>query len=181
MSTYIESLNTLTRQYNDAIRALIASYDMETSQSVLNLGSSRLRRQYSQKYDVLKGEYMRKRRQLFNDYKLANPEWFRWRKIWGWTFVVGVLLAMVCCGAYMPADESAPTSSALMDGDGASSETIYWNAENIPIPYLQDATQYVSNPDSVLTQGAVDRMNITLQKLEKRTGHPVCRHCCQPH
>ena len=80
MSTYIESLNTLTRQYNDAIRALIASYDMETSQSVLNLGSSRLRRQYSQKYDVLKGEYMRKRRQLFNDYKLANPEWFRWRK-----------------------------------------------------------------------------------------------------
>ena len=104
MSTYIESLNTLTRQYNDAIRALIASYDMETSQSVLNLGSSRLRRQYSQKYDVLKGEYMRKRRQLFNDYKLANPEWFRWRKIWGWTFVVGVLLAMVCCGAYMPAD-----------------------------------------------------------------------------
>ena len=39
MSTYIESLNTLTRQYNDAIRALIASYDMETSQSVLNLGS----------------------------------------------------------------------------------------------------------------------------------------------
>lgn len=170
MSTYIESLNTLTRQYNDAIRALIASYDMETSQSVLNFGSSRLRRQYSQKYDVLKGEYMRKRRQLFNDYKLANPEWFRWRKIWGWTFVVGVLLAMVCCGAYMPADESAPTSSALMDGDGASSETIYWNAENIPIPYLQDATQYVSNPDSVLTQGAVDRMNITLQKLEKELG-----------
>ena len=166
MSTYIESLNTLTRQYNDAIRALIASYDMETSQSVLNLGSSRLRRQY----DVLKGEYMRKRRQLFNDYKLANPEWFHWRKIWGWTFVVGVLLAMVCCGAYMPADESAPTSSTLMDGDGASSETIYWNAENIPIPYLQDATQYVSNPDSVLTQGAVDRMNITLQKLEKELG-----------
>ena len=49
-------------------------------------------------------------------------------------------------------------------------ENTYWNAENIPIPYLQDATQYVSNPDSVLTQGAVDKMNVTLKRLEDEMG-----------
>ena len=51
------------------------------------------------------------------------------------------------------------------DNDNAA-EVTYWNADNIPIPYLQDSTQYVSNPDHVLQQPTVDRMNITLKKLE---------------
>ena len=165
---YIDNINQLTRQYNDAIRALEASYDMESTQSHgWNLTSSHLKRQYSKQYDALIREYSGKRRQLLSDYRRANPEWSKWRTIWGWVFVVGVLMAVVCCGASLPMDDSSPVASQALDG---TAETTYWNADNVPVPYLQDATQYVSNPDGVLTSDAVGRMNVTLQKLEKELG-----------
>lgn len=167
---YLDNINQLTRQYNDAIRALEASYNMESTQSDgWNLTSSHLKRQYSKQYDVLAQEYSGKRRQLLKEYRQANPEWAKWRTFWGWLFVVGVVMAFICCGASMPVDDT-PTGTTSNMLNGAAGETTYWNADNIPIPYLQDSTQYVSNPDGVLTQGAVDRMNVTLQKIEHELG-----------
>lgn len=167
---YLDNINQLTRQYNDAIRALEASYNMESTQSDgWNLTSSHLKHQYSKQYDVLAQEYSGKRRQLLKEYRQANPEWAKWRTFWGWLFVVGVVMAFICCGASMPVDDT-PTGTTSNMLNGAAGETTYWNADNIPIPYLQDSTQYVSNPDGVLTQGAVDRMNVTLQKIEHELG-----------
>ncbi len=165
MNTYVENINQLTRQYNDAIRALEESFEMEESQLgfVERLTSNSLKREYSGRYDALASEYRSKCRQMFNDYKLSHPEWTRWRKIWGRVFVAGILLAMVYCSASLISYESTPVSSFYEE---ATTET-YWNADNIPIPYLQDATQYVSNPDSVLSQSAVNRMNVTLHSIEK--------------
>jgi uncharacterized membrane protein YgcG len=65
----------------------------------------------------------------------------------------------------LPSEEAPQATSAM-----SQQETVYWNAENIEIPYLKDSTQYVANPDYVLSQGAVDRMNITLQKLNLNLG-----------
>lgn len=163
MATYTDNINQLTEQYNDAIRALENSYDMEHSSQGLieNLLSTKLEEDYSKRYEALASEYRSKCREMFNDYKQANPEWAKWRKIWAWIFAAGIMLAMVCCGASLPAEEEAPALSAF-----AQQHTEAWNADNIPIPYLQDSTQYVSNPDSVLTQSAVDRMNETLQRIE---------------
>ena len=48
----------------------------------------------------------------------------------------------------------------------ARQEVKEWNAENIPVPYLQDRNQYVSNPDTVLRQATVDSMNVILRNLE---------------
>lgn len=159
--TYNDDINQLTRQYNDAIRALQDSYNMESTHSAgRNLSSSHLKRQYSKRYDALAREYAGKRQQIFNNYKLANPQWARRRTILGWLFVAGIVMAMVSCLGAMPADDSVPTHALAR-------QTEAWNADNIPIPYLQDATQYVSNPDSVLTQSAVNRMNLTLQRIEK--------------
>ena len=160
--TLTEDINRLTLQYNDAIRALEDSYEMENVHGLFS--SSRLKRQYSKKYEALASEYMRKRRELFNDFKLANPQWVRERRRWGLLFVIGIIMSMVCCVGAMPIEETPETS------EFAVIETAEWNADNIPIPYLQDSTQYVSNPDSVLTQPAVDRMNITLQRLNLELG-----------
>lgn len=43
----------------------------------------------------------------------------------------------------------------------------YWTPENIPLVYLQDRTKYVSNPDGVLDEWAVDSMNLILAGMEK--------------
>ena len=88
MAEFIEKINTLTRQYNDAITALEESYDMEASQEGLlqKLTSSKLKRQYSKKYEALAREYQGKKKAIFEQYKQANPEWTKLRKIWGKVF-----------------------------------------------------------------------------------------------
>lgn len=167
--TFSDNINQLTRQYNDAIRALENSYDMERSQqglSGLSLSSlrskSKLKRAYSQRYEALEREYRQKCNEMAAAYKKSHPQWAKWRNLWIWIFFGGFMAALVCCGAALPYEDApASTLSSTVEN------TPYWNAENIPIPYLQDDTQYVSNPDSVLSQGAVDRMNVTLQHLEK--------------
>ena len=171
MAEYINQIDILTRQYNDAITALEESYDMESSQQGLlqKLTSSKLKRQYSEKYEELAQEYFGKRKTIFEEYKKANPQWTKTRKIWGRVFYIGIIFAMVCCSAAMPWSEEpsfAATSQAVSDPQ----ETTLWNAENIPIPFLQDSTQYVSNPDHVLTQQTVDHMNITLKSLDNELG-----------
>jgi len=173
MNTYADNLNQLTRQYNDAIRAMEEAYEMENTGLGWNLSDRYLTRQYSKKYEVLAREYKQKSRQLFASYEQAHPEWARWRRIWGRVFIIGIVAMMTCCGATLVADDVASTN-ALYDEQqqalGASSAETYWNVDNIPIPYLQDSTQYVSNPDSVLTPSAVSRMNQTLQRLRLEQG-----------
>lgn len=45
-----------------------------------------------------------------------------------------------------------------------------WSAENVPIPFLRDSTQYVSDPDALLPQEAKDSANYYLQKLNVECG-----------
>lgn len=45
-----------------------------------------------------------------------------------------------------------------------------WSAENVPIPYLRDSTQYVSDPDGYLTKEERDSANFYLQKLNSDCG-----------
>ena len=171
--SYTEHLNRLTRQYNEAIRALNDSYTVESTQRYAwNLTAPHLKQQYSKRYKALAREYVSKRNQLTQDYKRSHPEWAKSRRLWGWIFVVGTLAAMVCCGAAIsvgdaPAAQSAPATSQAVN---AAQSVTYWNADNIPIPYLQDSTQYVSNPDRVLSQQTVDNMNVTLQRLNLDLG-----------
>lgn len=45
-----------------------------------------------------------------------------------------------------------------------------WTAETIPMVHLDDVTKYVCNPDGVLSQAAVDSIDLVLQKLEQDKG-----------
>ncbi len=174
MDEYKVSLDQLTNQYNQAIQALESAFELEKGQ----VGRvNKLREQYSVRYMHLAQEYKKKRQIIIEEYKQSHPEWTKARKMWGWIFVVGILTAMTCCTMALP-DSPEPEASSALSGSAAenpshalsgspaeSAEVTYWNADNIPIPYLQDSTQYVSNPDHVLSQQTVDNMNATLQRL----------------
>ena len=165
--TYAENIRQITRKYNDAIRALEDSYKLETAQRgwLQGLTSGSLKRDYSRRYDVLAGEYRTKCRQALETEKRAHPSWAKGRTAVGVLLVVSIVLMFICCGASMEKIESSP--SAVV---GNTAERRYWNAENIPMPHLQDATQYVSNPDNILTRPAVDRMNATLKRMDDSLG-----------
>lgn len=51
----------------------------------------------------------------------------------------------------------------------ACSAAIY-TPDNLPIPYLKDKTQYVSNPDGILAQETVDSLNLWLGQMEAAHG-----------
>ena len=165
--TYAESIKKLTLQYNDTIRALQDSYDLENAQRgwLQGMTGKSLKRNYSTRYEALAGEYRAKCRQVLEAEKRAHPSWAKGRTVSGMFLVVSIVLMFICCGYSMEEAESSP--SAVMSN---TTEKRYWNAENIPIPHLQDATQYVSNPDNILTQQTVDRMNMTLKRMDDSLG-----------
>ena len=162
--TYAERIKQLTLQYNEAIRGLERSYKTEKSvrNGTYGFSSSLLREQYSDRYDELVAEYRAQSRQILQKMKLDDPSWAKGRTWLGRLFVVGLVLMLGFCHHALPA-ESESSPSALMDSEG---EVKRWSADDIPIPYLQDATQYVSNPDNVLSAEAVGRMNATLKRME---------------
>ncbi len=45
-----------------------------------------------------------------------------------------------------------------------------YTPDDLPIPYLHDKTQYVSNPDGILSQTAVDSLNMWLGQMEASHG-----------
>ena len=45
-----------------------------------------------------------------------------------------------------------------------------WSADDVPVPYLKDSTQYVSDPDGLLTADVRDSANYYLQKLNVECG-----------
>lgn len=45
-----------------------------------------------------------------------------------------------------------------------------WNANNVPIPYLRDSTQYVADPDGLVERAQKDSANFYLQKLKLECG-----------
>lgn len=45
-----------------------------------------------------------------------------------------------------------------------------WNADNVPIPYLRDSTQYVSDPDNYVPAAMKDSANSYLRRLNVECG-----------
>ncbi len=166
MITYADNLKMLTNRYNNAIRQLKHSFMQEEHQTGMfgGMGSASLAQRYSNRYLQLAASYRQEAAQMLSLQQRANPSWAKWRKLWAWCFVAGVLLAVTCCQYALPAAE--PQAAVA----NTTESVTYWNAENIPIPFLQDSTQYVSNPDHVLSPQAVQRMNGTLLSLDKQLG-----------
>lgn len=160
-------INRLADKYNQAIGQLIDSYREEKSQlSWINLFSKEdLRGRYSSRYRRLEKEYQQEQQSYLQSWEHEHVNYTQFRSFWGWLFVIGICSAVFSCGASLSSEIPSAPASAL-----AADATTYWNAENIPIPHLQDATQYVSNPDHVLSSPTVEKMNKTLQLLDKELG-----------
>lgn len=162
-----QDMNSLTNSYNDVIRTLEDEYYRRKEDSIWSRGSSAAtKRQYSKRYEALAQEYHARQRERQRRLEREHPLWARARKVWGWIFVIGILSFVVTA---LPAtDDDNRAAGVASQAASTTGEVTYWNASNLPIPYLQDSTQYVSNPDNLLSRSIVDSMNIILRGLEDR-------------
>ena len=55
---------------------------------------------------------------------------------------------------------------AWTETDSLQAQTV-WNADNLPIPHYQDKTQWVSNPDQVVSPQETDSINALINRLHQ--------------
>lgn len=88
------------------------------------------------------------------------------KKFWNWVITGGICMSLLGClgSAYnvVAEEEATPPASFYKQGD------VEWNADNIPMPHLEDSTEYVANPDGILSEEALGRVNATLADLDHR-------------
>ena len=157
-----DDMNLLTQQYNEVIQMMEDSYKHE------NTSSFRTRKEYSKRYEKVEKEYKQNRKSKQESWMKAHPLWVKARKLWGRIFVIGLVSSMVSCIYTIGSEEEE--SHAIATQAVSNTETTYWNATNIPMPHLEDARQYVSNPDYVLSQATVDSLNLILQRMDSNLG-----------
>ena len=164
MSALSSQLAGYVQAYNGQVRVLKARYNDEKRLALFGSSKRELRKQYSSQYDSIKRDFERQKSFTIQEFQQRLKPFYSLRSLWGWTFAIILCSMVTTCIGSMVNDGThmdSPSTTARQQG-----EATYWNADNIPIPYLKDATQYVSNPDHVLSQPAVDRINVTMKQVE---------------
>lgn len=161
--TWEDEVNQLTSKFNEKVSNLKANYRKSEAQCEKDQEAVKtLKADVTKTYNGLREEYDNEVKQVTAPKAKANPV----RAFWNKVTYGGILASLTCCfgsGIYaVSSEEEEPTK--------AVTETAAWNSDNIPMPHLEDASQYVANPDKVLSSATVDSMNVMLQKLDAELG-----------
>ena len=99
-----------------------------------------------------------KQKDKVTDTKKNKPS-FKFEKLYlGALFWAVILCTIISCEYSMDPDPETTKNATV------------WNADNIPLPHLTDGRQYVSNPDTILSQATVDSLNTVLRMLDEKEG-----------
>lgn len=161
--TWEDEVNQLTSKFNTKVSNLKANYlKSEVLCEEDKAAVKALKADVTNTYNGLRKEYEEEVKQVTAPKAQANPV----RAFWNKVLYGGLVASLTCCfgsGIYaVSGEEEAPKK--------AVKETAAWNGDNIPMPHLEDASQYVANPDKVLSRTTVDSMNVMLQKLDEELG-----------
>ena len=158
-------LSAIASKYNQQVKALEREYVQE-KQALTLAGSFKkqsLLKSYSARYDAVRVEYLKEYKDFVEFWLNSHKRYAMFGKIWGW------ILVIILCGAVFSCTYSMDVAvdNCLETEEAAPT---YWNASNIPLPHLTDGTQYVSNPDSVLSPTTVSRINERMLQLDNELG-----------
>ena len=140
-------INSLTSEYNYMVHKSRSSSD----------------------YDSIKSTYVSERNELINSWndadKQSGASFSSFKSTWKKLGVTGFILTMLggCFGFGVVQGPALTTPTPLM-------EKRSWNADNIPMPHMEDHSLYVSNPDSILSPSVESQINETLGLLDDNLG-----------
>ena len=155
----------IAEKYNKEILEMKTAFDTATKiqndySYKLDLGSG-----YDEKYQALRTAFLEEC-QRDPDYSY-NDQTKRLQNIWK-TATVLAGIVIVCVFGFMIGLSSGPVEEISPLMQKADERT--WNADQLPNVHIQDGSQYVINPDSILSEEVVDRMNKTLFRLDHELG-----------
>lgn len=165
-SAEIESLKKKRKElvkigdkYNKDVKQLEADFRSEKN-------SSKIREDYSNKYEQIYNNYRAESQAFIDQWNSTHSNEQRLKSMWQ-NGIKTCVVALIAAGGLtmgIKMREAEPT------GVAALMESHMWNAENIPMPHMHDATKYVSNPDSILSPAIVDSIDHIMYRLDTNLG-----------
>ena len=165
-SAEIESLKKKRKElvkigdkYNKDVKQLEADFRSEKN-------SSKIREDYSNKYEQIYNNYRAESQAFIDQWNATHSNEQRLKSMWQ-NGIKTCVVALIAAGGLtmgIKMREAEPT------GVAALMESHMWNAENIPMPHMHDATKYVSNPDSILSPAIVDSIDHIMYRLDTNLG-----------
>lgn len=146
-------------KYNEDVKQLETEYRKERK-------STKIRQAYSDKYDQIYDSYRKESTAFIDQWNSTHSNELRLKGMWnkGMKACFIALLAAAGISTGLKMSESQPDRMASL------MESRMWNADNIPMPHMQDATKYVSNPDSILSPAIVDSIDHIMYRLDTNLG-----------
>ena len=157
-----QDIQQLADRYNDAIHQMELAF--ETRKQVMFIGTKAAKREYSALYEENKEKFLEECKTIQKDWKARTAKVFAFKSYWKKLIAAGILLQLVCCNYTMASmdDLQDEQSTALMK----DVDEKVWTARDIPMPHLEDASRYVSNPDGIVTAETEQKLNDILKEMD---------------
>ena len=167
-------LQACAQKYNIQIKSLEQSYkadkkSLKTQQNIFQKltgqNTTSLRREYQSRYTHEKKQFTNEARQIIHEWNAQRKADRKWTIYWKGLIIIGSIVSLGACTHALAEYGEEDASSAF-----SNTTEHYWRAEDIPMPHLKDGRRYVSNPDSIISQETVMRLDAKLKQLDDSLG-----------
>ena len=149
-------------RFNQQVKALQKEYKTEKKHGV------RLKT-YEIKYNITKTDYDREAKEIIREWKRAKKDDMWWCVFWRIVIVAGVISLLGACTEALASMEDIDEPVDTEEMTQARKEKV-WTARSIPMPHLTDGRRYVSNPDGIVSDETVRRLDAQLKQLDDSLG-----------
>ena len=139
-------------RFNQQVKALEREYKAEKKHRKVGLLKT-----YETKYIVAKIDYDCEAKGIIREWKNAKKDDLWWRGFWKIVITIGVISLIGACSQSIVAIDQQETPD--VEGMAQAHETKVWDAKSIPMPHLTDGRRYVSNPDGIVSEETVRRLD----------------------
>lgn len=159
----IKSLEQAYKQDKKALKGNQSIFQKLTGQS-----TNSLRKEYENRYSREKTRFSNEVKGIIQEWNHQQKSYRKWSHYWKALIVVGLITTLGACShALAIYDETSTPQNATISNVATEN---YWRAEDIPMPHLTDASRYVSNPDSIISQETVKQLDAQLKQLDDSLG-----------
>ena len=172
----IGAFNAMTRKYNDQRSQMVMDFTAKKRKLATlypvddkarrDKAGEEARQEFFEKFKKMENEYNDEKNRLGIPSADDSPGLKKAQKLWQWLVPLGFYLLLFSCSFTMGNDDTPDTDDSIAGLMEKEKEDNIWTAENIVLPHLTDGYRYVSNPDSIISQGVEDSLNLCLQRMD---------------
>lgn len=170
-------LKACAQRYNTQIKSLeqsfkadkksLQSHQQNIFQKLTGQDTLSLRKEYQNRYKHERTLFTNEVLQIIHEWKTLRKSDRIWTIYWKGLIVVGAIVSLGACTHAIDAIDVEETGSSYHQTNNTEH---YWRAEDIPMPHLTDGRRYVSNPDNIVSQETVARLDAKLKVMDDSLG-----------